>query len=128
MLKKHYYFLILVAIILFGLFGVIKNRRATSAWVYSVKFDGTIQTIHHLKTDKGTYIEVSNRWYIISYDRKFEEQDLIGYKIRKNIGEEGVWFETIKNTGEFDFQWSVGGIVTNQAKLSILRKLKIDSL
>ncbi len=113
-----------VLFILFISLTIYQNNKYNNNWKYKTAFEGRINDIVHLINEKGTYLNVDSIWYSLSYNKIFEEQNLIGSKIEKRINEDGIWIEHIKDTDSLVFYWALGNIVKDSKKVKQLNQIK----
>lgn len=122
MKKSIYYSLMFLTFLLFVIINFSRDRISKNHWEKEVHFVGIIQEIVHIKHEKGSYFKINDEWWVFSYDRLYEEQNFVGYRIEKRINEVGVWIEKSVGSNEMQFNWSRGHLVKNKKKLRILNQ------
>lgn len=126
---KKIYFIILIALsfLVFIALTIYKNKGYNDEWKSKISFSGNIQDVVHLKNEKGSFLKVNDNWYEFSYNRIFEQQSFIGFKIEKKINEEGIWIEKSKGSDSFLFYWSLGNVVRDHRKYNmIMQKSRVN--
>ncbi len=122
MKKFIIYLLISISFLVFIVLTIYRNKRYNDAWKNQITFVGVIQDVVHIKNEKGSFFKINGIWYDLSYNQTFEEQNFIGFKIEKIIGEEGIRVENNKGTNSMLFYWARGNIVKDSIKLKILNE------
>ncbi|MDY0104312.1 MAG: hypothetical protein RBS07_15360 [Lentimicrobium sp.] len=122
MKKFIIYLLVTLSFLVFIVLTIHRNKGFNDNWKNKITFEGVVQDVVHIENEKGSFLKINDKWYDFSYNRTFEEQKFIGFKIEKRINEEGVWIEKNKGSDNLLFYWGRGNIVKDSMKLNILNQ------
>jgi len=127
MRRLIFYLVVIFLFLAFVILIIFKNINYDEQWKNEMTFDGIVQNVVHIKNEKGSFFEINNVWYDLSYNKLFEEQNFIGCKVEKRKNEKGFWMEKVKGSDSLVFYWSSGNIVRDNQKLKVLNQYRQNS-
>ena len=76
MKRSIFYFLIALSFLLFIVINFFIDKGSKDFWENKITFNGIIQNVVHIKHEKGSFFKINDKWYNLSYNKNYEEQNV----------------------------------------------------